>query len=234
LLEDVFERWCDRLGSSENAKDQLYALLCDRETRSRKRRVDTSGEETPETLSFLNAQFWQDLAHLLLMPDADGGDDHLVVNYTDHADVYLDVYFPDGHWEFSVRRSDVERWERLYPALAEPPPRPPAAQTAPDQPPEDKPGPDPVKTRAAERPSAGQSPQESLTSKDWLKGEVERRKKLGDIPVTITELSKQIHSEMEVAVRAGIVKRVIEPRTIETHVRDTTNLFPKKKRSPKS
>jgi hypothetical protein len=123
-LKDVFGRWRDRLGSSKDAKDALEALLRDPETRSRKRRVDTSGEETPDTLSFLNAQFWKDLAHLSLMPDADGGDDHLVVNYTDHADVYLDVYLPDGYWEYSVRRLDVERWERLYPELAAPEPAP--------------------------------------------------------------------------------------------------------------
>jgi hypothetical protein len=54
------------------------------------------------------------------MPDADGVGDHLGINYTDYADIYL----PDGYWEFSVRRLDVERWERLYPALAEPPPAP--------------------------------------------------------------------------------------------------------------
>jgi hypothetical protein len=34
----------------------------------------------------------------------------------------LDVYFPDGYWEYSVRRPDVERWERLYPKLAAPEP----------------------------------------------------------------------------------------------------------------
>jgi hypothetical protein len=48
----------------------------------------------------------------------------LVVDYTDSADVYLDVYYPDSHWEFYVRRLDVERWERLYPELAPSPPPP--------------------------------------------------------------------------------------------------------------
>jgi hypothetical protein len=76
-LEDVFQRWRARLELSEEAVDEVYALLRDRETRSRKRRVNASGEETPGTLSFLNAQFWQDLAHLLVMPDADGVGDHL-------------------------------------------------------------------------------------------------------------------------------------------------------------
>jgi hypothetical protein len=36
------------------------------------------------------------------------------------------------------------------------------------------------------------------------------------------------------AARAGRVKGVVEPRTIEKHLRLTTNLFPKKKRSQKS
>jgi hypothetical protein len=70
LLEDVFQRWRVRLESSQEAVDELYALLCDRETRSRSRRVDTSGEEISETLSFLNAQFWQDHGALLsVVPD---------------------------------------------------------------------------------------------------------------------------------------------------------------------
>jgi hypothetical protein len=118
LLEDVFQRWRARLGSSEDAEDEVNALLCDRDTRSRKRRVDTSGEEIPDTLSFLNAQFWQDHGALLsVVPDADGVGDRLGIDHTDSADIYL----PDGHWEFDVRRLDAERWESLYPALAAPP-----------------------------------------------------------------------------------------------------------------
>ena len=95
---------------------------------------------------------------------------------------------------------------------------------------EDKAGPEP---EAAERPSTGQSPQTPLTSKEWLKGEIERREKLDDIPKEITEFSEQIHSEMVKAVRAGIVDKLIKPRTIETYLRLTKH-FPKKKRSPKS
>ena len=121
IVKDVFPRWRDRLGSAEDAKAQLEALLCDPETRSANHKVDASGEEIPNTSGFLNAEFWPD--RLLWKPDADGGDDHLVVDYTDSADVYLDVYFPDGHWEFFVRRTDVERWERLYfPTTATPAP----------------------------------------------------------------------------------------------------------------
>ena len=83
-------------------------------------------------------------------------------------------------------------------------------------------------------PSAEQSSPEPLATKDWLKGEVERREKLDDIPAEITAFSRQIHSQMKEALKAGTVKRVIEPRTIETRLRETTNLFPKKKRSQKS
>jgi hypothetical protein len=120
-LEDVFQRWHNRLGSSKDAKDALEALLCDPETRSANHKVDASGEEISGTSGFLNAGFWP--GRLLLKPDADGGADHLAVDYADSADVYLDVYFPDGHWEFFVRRTDVERWERLYfPTTATPAP----------------------------------------------------------------------------------------------------------------
>jgi hypothetical protein len=122
-VKDIFLRWRDRLGSSKDAKDEVEALLCDPETRSANHRVDASGKEILGTSGFLNAGFWP--SRLLLVPDADGGADHLVVDYTDSADVYLDVYFPDSHWEFYVRRTDVERWESLYPELA--PPLPPQA-----------------------------------------------------------------------------------------------------------
>jgi hypothetical protein len=119
IVKDVFPRWRDRLGSAEDAKAQLEALLCDPETRSANHKVDASGEEIPNTSGFLNAEFWPD--RLLWKPDADGGDDHLVVDYTDSADVYLDFHFPGGHWEFYVRRRDVERHERQFPGLAAPP-----------------------------------------------------------------------------------------------------------------
>jgi hypothetical protein len=128
---------------------------------------------------------------------------------------------------------------RLVPATPPPPPqhalhiwspRPSASQPAPEQQPEDKAGP----TEAVDHSSTEQSPPEPLTSKEWLKLEIERREKRGDIPKEITEFSVQIHGEMEKAVRAGIVKGVIEPRTIETHLRNETDLFVRKKRSPKS
>jgi hypothetical protein len=128
IVKDVFPRWCDHLGSSEDARGELYALLCDRKTQSAKHKVDASGEEIPGTSSFLDAGFWQERASLLLTPDADGGVGHLAVDYTDPADIYL----PDGHWEFYVRRLDVERWERLYfpmTAAPLPPPRKPVTSS---------------------------------------------------------------------------------------------------------
>jgi hypothetical protein len=104
--------------------DELNALLRDRETRSRIRRVDTGGEEISNTITFLNAQFWQDHGALLsVVPDADGVGDHLGIDYTDYADIYWDDYSPGWRWEFSVRRLDVERHERLYfPMMAVSPP----------------------------------------------------------------------------------------------------------------
>jgi len=127
IVEDVFPRWRDRLGSSADAKDELNDLLCDPLTRSARHKVDASGREIRDTNRHVDHPgFWQD--RLLLVADADGGDDHLVVDY---GDAYLDFYSP-GHWRFFVRRLDVERWERLYPKLAALPPRPPASY-APDQ-----------------------------------------------------------------------------------------------------
>jgi hypothetical protein len=146
ILGDVFPRWRDRLGSAKDAKAQLEALLCNPETRSALRHVDASGQETPSTSGFLNADFWPD--RLLWEPDADGGDDHLAVNY---GEPYVDYYSPDGRWEFYVRRLDVERWERLHPKLAAPPAAPskeptlaaPAPSEELSNTPRQKPGPKP-------------------------------------------------------------------------------------------
>ena len=126
IVDHVFPQWRDRLGSGRKAVGKLYDLLYDPETRSAKHRVDASGKEIPDTNRHVDHPgFWQD--RLLLVPDADGGDDHLEVDY---GDAYLDFYSP-GHWEFFVRRLDVERHERQFPELAAPPPRP-SASRAPD------------------------------------------------------------------------------------------------------
>jgi hypothetical protein len=119
LLEDVFQRWRARLGLGHEAVDEVYALLCDRETRSRKWRVDTNGKEIPGTLSFLNAQFWQERPCLSVVPDADGVGDRLEIDYMDYVDGYS---LPNERMEFDVRRADVELWQRLHPELAAPPP----------------------------------------------------------------------------------------------------------------
>jgi hypothetical protein len=141
LLEDVFQRWRARLGLGQGAVDEVYALLCDRETRSRKWRVDTNGKEIPGTLSFLNAWFWQERPCLLVVPDADGVGDRLEIDYMDYVDVYS---LPNERMEFDVRRRDVERWERLYPELAAPPA--PGKEPTPSEEsdkPRQKPGPKP-------------------------------------------------------------------------------------------
>jgi hypothetical protein len=125
IVEDLFPQWRDRLGSSKDAGHKLVDLLCDPETRSKIYRVNASREIDPNTVCFPDIEFWPGL--LVLVPDADGGDDHLVANY--RGDPYLDFYDPDGHWEFYVRRIDVERWERKYPELAAPPPPRPPTKT---------------------------------------------------------------------------------------------------------
>jgi hypothetical protein len=107
-LEEVFQRWRTRFGSSEDATDELEDFLRHRGTRSAKHKVDASGEEIPGTNGWVDTEFWRD--RLSVVPDADGVADHLAVDYTDYADIYL----PDGHWEFYVRALDVERWERLW------------------------------------------------------------------------------------------------------------------------
>jgi hypothetical protein len=153
-LEDVFQRWCVRLESSHEAVDEVYALLCNRETRSRKWRVDTSGEEIPNTLSFLNAQFWQERPCLLVVPDADGVGDHLGIDYMDYVDVYS---LPNERMAFSVRRRDVELWEWLHPELAAPEPAP-----------SKEPTPKKKRRRKAKQPSRAGAPEEH----DWEEGEL--------------------------------------------------------------
>ncbi len=142
IVEELFPLWRDRLGSSKDAKDEVTALLCHPETRSQIQHRSASGEVTPGTPQYPNAEFWR--YRLLLVPDADGGADHLAVDYPDS------IYLPEGHWESFVRRFDVERWEGLYPALAAPPPAPskePTSAPAPSEQlsnkPRQKPGPKP-------------------------------------------------------------------------------------------
>jgi hypothetical protein len=103
IVEDVFPRWRDRLGSKK-AASELEALLRYPETRSRY--VSASGEET-----LLDGEFWRDMARLEVVPDDDGVVDRLEV----HRPKYVHgpaPFLPGG--TFSVRRTDVERHERLY------------------------------------------------------------------------------------------------------------------------
>jgi hypothetical protein len=164
-LEDVFQRWRARLGSSEDAKDKLEALLCNRESRSAKRRI-ASGQEIPGTRSLVNTEFWRDEAWLSVEIDPDGGD-HIAARYTELVEVYSlddDVYSVDGHTEFFVRAADVERWERLYlPTMASPP--------APSK--ERKPSPK-KKSGKAKQPSRAGRPEEW----DWEEGRLFARREL--------------------------------------------------------
>jgi hypothetical protein len=122
IVKEVFPQWCDRLGSSSDGADAVYDLLCDRDTRCAKHRVDASGKEIPGTASFVDG-FWPDHRDcLVVLPDASGGDqDRLVIDYGD--DIYWDDYSPGWRWEFYVRRLDVARWEQVHPELAASPPK---------------------------------------------------------------------------------------------------------------
>jgi hypothetical protein len=113
IVEDVFPRWRDRLGPSEDAKDKLYDLLFDRGTRAAIQYTSASGEITRD---IQHAEFWRD--RLELDTDADGVD-HLWVNYRPY--VHEDRTLSGWNRDFVVRRSDVERWEDLHPWLVAPP-----------------------------------------------------------------------------------------------------------------
>jgi hypothetical protein len=138
-LEDAFQRMRARLESSEDAVDELEALLCSRKTRSAIRYVYAGGEVT---CHLLDGEFWKNTAYPLLDTDADGVD-HIAVHYTD--------YSLSDRIEFFVRAVDVERWEGYFPTTAAPPP---AAEAAPDQQSEDETAPDSSKTRGTGLPTA--------------------------------------------------------------------------------
>jgi hypothetical protein len=161
-LEEVFQRWRVRLGSSETAASELYDLLCSRECRSLIKQVSADGEET---CTALTAEFWRDTAHLVVEWDAANDIDHIVVRYPQY--VHMDHSLTGGSTEFLVQAASVERWEGRY--FPPPPLPPPADQPAPDPAPEDKvgldlveaddglsaePGLDPFRTGAAGRPTA--------------------------------------------------------------------------------
>jgi hypothetical protein len=118
IIEYVFPRWRDRLGSAKAARDELEAMLRDPETQSAKHKVDAKGKEIPGTASFVEAEtnswFWR--GRLKLVPDPDGGDYHLMIEYSEPAVDYWDE--PGWRWKFHVRRRlDVERHERSFPAI---------------------------------------------------------------------------------------------------------------------
>ena len=233
-LEDVFQRWCGRLGLSTDAKDELEALLCDRETRSAKHKVDASGEEIPGTASFVDdPEFWRDC--LLLKPDADGGPDRLVVDYTDAADIYL----PDRHWKFYVRRLDVERWEkrlgsgnvipdsdydpivkfeekeelrprtppRLYPTTAA---LPPAPSKKPRHPRRIRSRPPASQTAPVQQP--GNDLPKRVSAKTWVTDEAKRLKKDNKIPADAkrrpTEFAKLLERQLRAAADADKTKSI--------------------------
>ena len=99
-----------------------------------------------------------------------------------------------------------------YYTVIERPPRPPAAQTTPDQQPEDKAGPDPPKV--------------------WLPLEHERRKQQNNIPKDITTYTQQLHEAAVEAVGQRQLINAPSARRLETLLHDL-GLFPKIKRRTK-
>jgi hypothetical protein len=154
-LEEVFQRWRARLGSSEEAKDELYNLLCSRDCRSLIKHVDADGNEAYDGLDY---QFWRNTAHLVVTWDVADGVDHIAVTYA----------LLDGTTEFLVLAESVERW--VLPPIAAPLPPPPADQPAPDLEPKGEADIDPVEaeTKADNSPSVEQPPQESPKGEDKL------------------------------------------------------------------
>jgi hypothetical protein len=97
-LEEVFQRWRTRLGSSENAKDELYDLLCSRDCRSLKKQITADGEEIYSRLTY---EFWRDTAHLVVEWDVANDIDHIVVRYPQY--VHDDIPCSAGVQNFSYR-----------------------------------------------------------------------------------------------------------------------------------
>ena len=150
IVDYVFPRWRDRVRLSQEAADKLEALLRNRETRSTF--VSAGGELWP-----LDGEFWRDMAHPEVVPDADGVGDRLEVRrptYVNGDGPFSDS--PGG--TFLVRALDVTRWESLYPELAAPPPAPSK---------ERKPAPK-KKRRKAKQASRSGAPEQH----DWEEGKL--------------------------------------------------------------
>jgi hypothetical protein len=103
---------------------------------------------------------------------------------------------------------------------------PPASQTAPDQQPADKAGPDPF--AGIDRPPA----QAPLKPKAWLLAEHERRQQQRDVPKDITTYGKQLHNAAVVDVRRGRLTNVPSARRFENLLHEL-DLFPKIQRRTK-
>jgi hypothetical protein len=196
-LKDVWQQWRDRLGLSLEAAEKLEALLRNRETRSAKQQVNASGEVTRD---ILHAEFWRDEARLEVDTDVDGAD-HLRVDYP----VY--VHF-DGPAEFLVRAVDVERWEGLYPTIAAPPPpRPPAAQTAPDEQPDKAADPFKATGRPPARALPASDPPKHMSTQEWVTAEAIQLKKDNKISANerrhISHFAKLLAKRMEKAAETN-------------------------------
>jgi hypothetical protein len=150
IIDDVFPQWRDRLESGEDAVVSLETFLCDRKTCAAIQYTSASGEIIRRDIQ--HPEFWQN--RLGLDRDADGVD-HLGVDYRPY--VHEDYSLLHG-WsrEFVVRRLDVQRWQGLYPPLAEPSPAP-RKEPTPKR-----------KRRKAKQPSGAGAPEQH----DWEEGEM--------------------------------------------------------------
>jgi hypothetical protein len=103
-LENVFQRWRARLGSGQEAVNELEALLRSSETRLATRRVSVSGEEIFGTRGLVDTGSRPILS---VVPDSDGVGDRLGIDYADYVDAHS---LPHDRTEFFVRIiDDVER-----------------------------------------------------------------------------------------------------------------------------
>ena len=121
IVKDVFPRWHVRLGSSEDAKNELEAFL--RSVPSLRLQVSSNGKKRRSVVE--SPEFWKDEAYLFVQTGVDGVD-RLRFHCTDYVDV--SDWRTGSDWrtaDFLVRLDDVEHWERLcFPMTAVQPPAP--------------------------------------------------------------------------------------------------------------
>jgi hypothetical protein len=148
-LEDAFQQMLAHAGSGELAAADLYAWLRSRNWLSVELRVNADGRKTCRRLT---ADFYQDIAWLEAVPDADAID-HLEIHYPDRVDPSSLFDWHTSFWGLAIEFA--RELERLYPAILYP--TAPAPTSAPKK-----------KPRKAKQPSrAGR-----IEEWDWDKAKI--------------------------------------------------------------